>query len=199
MLNIAIFISGRGSNMEALLKAISDGRLSGITPKIVISDKKDAEGLSIAESFGVKTKFIDCTPYKTKLVGQAEKEVISLLKENNIDLLCLAGFLRMIKENLLKEYKNRIINIHPSLLPKYPGLCAQAQALEDKASVSGCTVHFVDEGMDTGNIIRQTEVEVRKTDTVQTLSSRILKAEHETYWRVLSDIALGKIKIGQSK
>lgn len=195
-LAIAIFISGRGSNMEAILEAAAKKRLKGAEIKIVISDVAEAKGLAIARRYGVEAFYHDCAPFKTKLEGAAEERLIKLLREKSIDLVCLAGFLRMVKPALITAFKRRIINIHPSLLPKFPGLHAQKQAIDANASVSGCTVHFVDEGMDTGPIIRQRKVRIKKNDTEDTLSSRILKEEHHVYWRVIRDIAKGKIAIG---
>ncbi|MEK6795577.1 MAG: phosphoribosylglycinamide formyltransferase [Spirochaetota bacterium] len=196
-LAIAILISGRGSNMEAILEAIARNRLKNVQVKLAVSDIPDAKGLAVASRYGVPTLFHDCAPFKTKLEGIAEDRLIAILREKNIDLICLAGFLRMIKPKLIGAFRKRIINIHPSLLPKFPGLHAQKQAIDAKASVSGCTVHFVDEGMDTGPILRQRKVRVKKNDTEGTLSERILKEEHHVYWRVISDIAKGKIAIGQ--
>ncbi|MBI4978558.1 MAG: phosphoribosylglycinamide formyltransferase [Spirochaetes bacterium] len=195
-LTIAIFISSRGSNMEAILRAIRDRRLKNVSVALVVSDNPDAKGLEIARSFGVETMYLDCAPFKTKLEGAAEERIVSILREKNVDLICLAGFMRMIKRGLISAFRNRIINIHPSLLPAFPGLDAQAQAVAAKAKVSGCTIHFVDEGMDSGPIIRQAKVSVKKNDTEKTLAMRILKKEHSLYWRVLRDIVRGGVRIG---
>lgn len=195
-LRIALFISGRGSNMRAILENVKNGTLTGITPVVVVSDAKNAEGLATAKAYGVETYYLDCAPFKTKLEGDAEDRIITLLRKRNVDLICLAGFMRMVKTGLLTAFTRRIINIHPSLLPQFPGLSAQKQALEAGVAESGCTVHFVDAGMDTGPIIRQSRVPVRKDDTLETLSRRILQAEHRLYSEVLADIANERVAIG---
>lgn len=195
-LKIAIFISSRGSNMEAILENIKNGKLQGIEVRLVISDNENAKGLETASSYGVRTEYVDPAPYKTKLEGRAEDKVISLLREEGVDLICLAGYLRIVKEKLLSEYKSRIINIHPSLLPNFKGLHAQKQAIDAKAKESGCTVHFVDGGTDTGKIISQRKIKIEKDDTEKSLSKKILKEEHLLYTEVLNNIAKGKIIIG---
>lgn len=191
----AIFISSRGSNMEAILKNIASAKLCGIDVRLVIADNSDAQGLEIASQYGVKSIFIDPAPYKTKLDGEAQDKVIKILQEEGIELICLAGFMRMVKSKLIEAYEGRIINVHPSLLPNFKGLRAQKQAIDAGAKESGCTIHFVDSGMDTGKIIAQTSVAILEDDTEKSLAKKIIKQEHILYSKVLQDIAYGKIEI----
>lgn len=173
---LAVLISGRGSNLQALIDAIEIGKLDAKIV-LVISDRPGAWGLSRAEKAGIPTKVIPWededgrTAYFEKMVG--------ILQEAQVDLVILAGFMRLLSANLIKAFPHQIINIHPSLLPAFPGLGAQRQALEYGVKVSGCTVHFVDEGLDTGPIIVQRAVPVCDSDTEETLSDRILAQEHE--------------------
>ncbi len=190
----AIFISSRGSNMEAILENIKSGKLKGIEVVLVIADNEDAKGLEIANNYGVKSMFIDPAPYKTKLDGEAEERTINILKEHNVELICLAGFMRMVKSKLITAYEGCIINVHPSLLPNFKGLQAQKQAIEAGAKESGCTIHFVDSGMDTGSIIAQAKVAISEDDTEKSLARKIIKQEHILYSKVLQDIAHGKIE-----
>ncbi len=194
-INVAIFISSRGSNMEVILKNIETSKLKGINVRLVISDNEDAKGLSIARKYNVRSEYIDPAPFKTKLEGLAEDKVIKMLQEENIELVCLAGFMRMVKQNFVKAYEGRIINIHPSILPNFKGIKAQKQAIEANAKESGCTVHFVDLGMDTGRIIAQRKVKIKKDDDEKSLSKKIIKQEYILYSKVLQDIANGKVKI----
>ena len=194
-INVAIFISSRGSNMEVILKNIGSSKLKGINVRLVISDNADAKGLSIARKYNVRSEYIDPAPFKTKLEGLAEDKVIKMLQEENIELVCLAGFMRMVKQNFVKAYEGRIINIHPSILPNFKGIKAQKQAIEANAKISGCTVHFVDLGMDTGAIIAQRKVKIKKDDDEKSLSKKIIKQEYILYSKVLQDIANGKVKI----
>lgn len=194
-IKVAIFISSRGSNMEAILKNIKSSKLSGIDVRLVISDNESAKGLDIARKYNVRSEYIDPAPFKTKLEGAAESRVIKMLQEEGIELICLAGFMRMIKQNLVKAYEGRIINVHPSILPNFKGLNAQRQAIEANAKESGCTIHFVDLGMDTGRIIAQKKVKIEKDDDEKSLSRKIIKQEHILYTDVLKDIASGKVKI----
>ena len=195
--NLGILISGRGSNMEAILKAIKKQKIP-INPTIVISNKPNARGLKIAQRLGVKTLVIESKNYKGKRV-QYDKKIISALEQNGVTatngLVCLAGFMRIISPYFIRKYKNRILNIHPALLPAYPGLDAQKLAIQNGAKVSGCTVHFVDEGIDSGPIILQAVVEVKNNDTEKTLSKRILEKEHVIYPEAISVIARKKIRL----
>ena len=183
MKNLGILISGRGSNMESILKAIKKKKIP-INPAVVISNKPNAKGLQIAKKLGIQTEVIDSSKYKGKR-QQFDKDVISVLKKYKVTptngLVCLAGFMRIISPSFIKQYKNKILNIHPALLPAFPGLDAQKQAVEFGAKFSGCTVHFVDEGVDTGPIILQEIVEVSPNDTEKTLSKKILVKEHRAY------------------
>ena len=183
--------------MESILKAIKKQRIP-INPSIVISNKPDAKGLKIAEKLGVKTLVIDSKEYKNKRI-QYDKKIIKELEKNGVTprngLVCLAGFMRIISPHFIKKYKNRIFNIHPALLPAYPGLNAQKQAIQNGAKFSGCTVHFVDEGVDSGPIILQSVVKVRNTDNEKTLSKRILTEEHKIYPEAVKLFARKKIRL----
>ena len=197
MIKLGILISGRGSNMEAILKSIKKKKIP-IKPAIVISNKADAKGLEIAKKLGVKTMVIDSVPFKGKR-EEYDRKLIEVLKENGVTskngLVCLAGFMRIISPQFIKKYKNRIMNIHPALLPSFHGLHAQDQAIKYGAKNSGCTVHFVDEGVDTGPIILQAIVKVTDKDTEESLSKKILVKEHLIYPQAVSLFAKGKIRI----
>ena len=197
MLNLAILISGRGSNMEAILKAIKKKKIP-VNPVVVISNKPDARGLETAKKLGVKTEVVNSHDFKGDRF-EYDKKIIAVLERYNVTpengLVCLAGFMRIISSEFIRKYKNRIMNIHPALLPLYPGLHAQRQALEGGAKHSGCTVHFVDEEVDTGPIILQYVVKVKEEDTEESLSKRILAQEHKIYPEAVRLFALGKIKI----
>jgi phosphoribosylglycinamide formyltransferase-1 len=195
--NLGILISGRGSNMESILKAIKKQKIP-INPAVVISNKSNAKGLAIAKKMGVQTAVIDSSKYKGKRL-QFDKEIIATLRKYNVTptngLVCLAGFMRIISPHFIKEYKNKILNIHPALLPAFPGLDAQKQAIEFGAKYSGCTVHFVDEGVDTGPIIIQEIVKIRDKDTEKTLTKKILTKEHEIYPKAVELFAKKKLSI----
>ncbi|MDP3780490.1 MAG: phosphoribosylglycinamide formyltransferase [Nitrosopumilaceae archaeon] len=197
MLNLAILISGRGSNMEAILKAIKKKKIP-VNPAVVISNKPDAKGLKIAKKLGVKTEVVDSQDFKGDRL-EYDKKIITVLEKYNITpengLVCLAGFMRIISPEFIRKYKNRIMNIHPALLPSYPGLHAQRQALEGGAKYSGCTVHFADEKVDHGPIILQSVVKVKDDDTEESLSKRILAQEHKIYPEAVRLFALGKLKV----
>ncbi|MFB5606258.1 MAG: phosphoribosylglycinamide formyltransferase, partial [Nitrosarchaeum sp.] len=201
MLNLGILISGRGSNMEYILKAIKNKKIP-INPAIVISNKADARGLKIANKLGVKTEIIESKDFKGSRF-EYDKKIISTLEKYGVTpkngLVCLAGFMRIISPEFVQKYKNRIINIHPALLPSFPGLDAQKQALEYGSKYTGCTVHFVDSGVDTGPIILQYIVEIKKGDTEKTLSKRILEKEHKAYPEAVRLFAEKKIKISGRK
>jgi phosphoribosylglycinamide formyltransferase-1 len=196
LLNLGILISGGGSNMEAILKSIKRKKIP-INPAIVISNKPNAKGLIIAQKLGVKTAVIESNDFKDRL--EYDKKIIMVLGNHGVTpkngLVCLAGFMRIISPEFVKKYKNRIINIHPALLPSFPGLHAQKQALDYGAQYSGCTVHFVDSGVDTGPIILQEVVKIKKGDTEKILSRRILKKEHQIYPKAVRLFAENKIKI----
>lgn len=171
-------ISGRGSNMLALDDAIRAGKIPNAKIAVVISDKADAAGLALARERGIETLAIERKGRKRE---DHEGEIIEALRERRIDLICLAGYMRLLSPCVINAFPRRILNIHPSLLPSFPGLDAQRQALEHGVKFSGCTVHFVDETLDGGPIIAQRVVPVFEDDTVETLSTRILEKEHELY------------------
>jgi len=183
--------------MESILKAIKKKKIP-INPAIVISNKHDAKGLKIAEKLGVKIEVVESKGFKGTR-AEYDKEIISILTKYGVTqkngLVCLAGFMRIISPEFVKKYKNRIINIHPALLPAFPGLNSQKQALEYGAKVSGCSVHFVDSGMDTGPVIIQAVVKINEKDTEESLSKRILKEEHRIYPEAVNLFARKKIKV----
>lgn len=194
MLSLGILGSGKGTNMQAILEAIRAGRLDARVA-CVISDVADAYILERARQNGIPAEYVDCAPFKTKLDGEAERKVLELLRRHGADFVVLAGFMRMIKAGLLAAYPNRIVNIHPALLPAFPGLEAWKQALDYGVKITGCTVHFVDAGMDTGPIILQRAVPVYDDDTPQTLHARIQEQEHIVYPMALQWIAEGRVRI----
>jgi phosphoribosylglycinamide formyltransferase-1 len=175
---LAILISGRGSNMVALAEAARDGRIPNAEIAIVISDQTNAGGLVIAKELGLDTLIVE---RRGRPRVEHDREVIAALQARHIDLICLAGYMRVLSREFIDAYRGRILNIHPSLLPSFPGLDAQQQALDHAATSSGCTVHFVDETLDGGPIIAQREVPVHKDDTADSLSARILQQEHQLY------------------
>ena len=183
--------------MESILKSIKKKKIP-INPAVVISNKPDAKGLKIAKKLGVNVEVIESKGFKGTR-WQYDKKVISILTKYGVTqkngLVCLAGFMRIISPEFVKKYKNRIINIHPALLPAFPGLDSQKQALEYGAKYSGCTVHFVDAGMDTGPVIIQAIVKVKENDTVESLSKRILKEEHRIYPEAVNLFARKKVKV----
>ena len=183
--------------MESILKSIKKKKIP-INPAVVISNKPDAKGLKIAKKLGVNVEVIESKGFKGTR-WQYDKKVISILTKYGVTqkngLVCLAGFMRIISPEFVKKYKNRIINIHPALLPAFPGLDSQKQALEYGAKYSGCTVHFVDSGMDTGPVIIQAIVKVKENDTVESLSKKILKEEHRIYPEAVNLFARKKIKV----
>jgi phosphoribosylglycinamide formyltransferase-1 len=187
--------------MEAILKSIKKKKIP-INPAIVISNKSDAIGLKIAQRLGIKTEVVESKGFKGNR-WDYDKQIASVLTKNGVTpkngLVCLAGFMRIISPEFVKKYKNRIINIHPALLPSFPGLDAQKQALDYGAKYSGCSVHFVDAGMDTGPIIIQAVVKIKEKDTEKTLSARILKEEHRIYPEAVNLFARKKIKISGRK
>lgn len=188
MLRLAVFGSGSGSNYQAIAKAIADGRLDA---KIVcvLSDVKDAFILERARRLGHPAIYLDCAPFKNKLDGEAEARAIDLIRQHGGNFIALAGFMRIVKPGLLNAFAGRIVNLHPSLLPAFSGLEAGRQALEAGAKETGCTVHFVDQGIDTGPILVQRKVPVLPDDTVETLMNRIHAQEHIAYPEALQKIA----------
>ena len=182
---IAILISGRGSNMVALADAVRDGTITNAEVAIVISDKRDAAGLESASERGIESLVIE---RGARTRQEHDREIISALAARQIDLVCLAGYMRVLSSEFINAYRGRILNIHPSLLPAFPGLDAQRQALEHGARVSGCTVHFVDETLDGGPIVVQREVPVHDDDTNESLSARILIEEHKLYAEAVAKV-----------
>jgi phosphoribosylglycinamide formyltransferase 1 len=191
MLNIAVFGSGSGSNYQAIAEAIDSGLLDARIA-CVIADVEDAFILERARQFGHPAFYLDCAPFTSKLDGDAERRAIELIREHGGNFIVLAGFMRIVKPGLLRAFAGRIVNIHPSLLPDFPGLHAGRQALEAGADETGCTVHYVDEGIDTGPVIIQKRVPVFPNDTEETLMTRIHEQEHTAYPEALRRIADGK-------
>lgn len=194
MLSLAVLGSGKGSNFQSILEAIREGRLEARVA-CVLSDVADAYILERARSAGVPAVPVDCAPFKTKLEGVAEDRVLQILKDHGADAIALAGFMRIVKPKLIGAYRHRMVNIHPSLLPAFPGLHAWTQALEYGARVAGCTVHFVDEGTDTGPIIVQRSVPVEDGDTPESLHARIQVQEHTAYPEALQLLSAGRLRI----
>ena len=197
LLKLAILISGRGSNMQAILNSIKKQSIP-INPVIVISNKPTARGLRIAKRYGVETAIVESKGFQGSR-WEYDQKIIDVLSRYRITpkngLICLAGFMRILSPEFIKKYKNRILNIHPAILPAFPGLDAQKRAIDSGVKYSGCTVHFVDEGVDTGQIIVQEVVKVRSDDTEETLAKRILAKEHKAYPKAIRLVAEKKIKI----
>ncbi|MGM0499646.1 MAG: phosphoribosylglycinamide formyltransferase [Bacillota bacterium] len=192
MLKIAVFASGRGSNFQSIIDHIKSGDIPAEV-KLLISDRQQAGALKRAEHEEIENVFIDPAHFETK--AEYEKELVGILKNAGVELVILAGYMRILSPFFVREFKNQIINIHPSLLPAFKGLDAQKQAVDYGVKFSGCTVHFVDQGMDTGPIIKQAVVEVKEDDSADDLAARILKEEHKIYPEAVKLIAESKIKI----
>ena len=188
---LGILLSGRGSNFEAIADSIHAGRLHAEIA-IVISNRADAPGLEAAKRRGLNAQLI---PSKGRIREEHDADVIMALKHAQVDLICLAGYMRLLSPDFIRAFPHRIINIHPSLLPAFPGMDAQKQALEYGAKVTGCTVHFVDEHLDHGPIILQKSVPVLDGDDVHSLSVRILEQEHTAYSEAIGLIFLGEIEV----
>lgn len=197
MINIAVFISGRGSNFIALHENIKKGVIKNAEISVVFSNKEDALGLDYARKENIHVIVIPSKDYKDR--HEYDNLIVKSLKPYNIGLICLAGYMRIVTDELISAYENKIINIHPALLPSFKGLNAQKQAVEYGVKFSGCTVHFVDGGMDSGAVILQKVVEVYDDDTEETLSERILKQEHIAYSEAVSLITDGKIELSGRK
>lgn len=177
MKKLGILLSGRGSNFEAIARNVQAGKIPGEIA-VVISNREEAPGLARAKEMGLNTRFL---PSKGKEREAYDREVVAVLKEFQVDLVCLAGFMRILSPYFIREFPHRILNIHPALLPAFPGMEAQKQALDYGVKFSGCTVHIVDEGVDTGPVVCQAVVPVLDDDTAETLAARILKEEHRIY------------------
>jgi phosphoribosylglycinamide formyltransferase-1 len=191
-MKIGILISGRGSNMTAIIEAVQSGLITDSDVAVVISDKTNAEGLIKAKERGIETLVIT---KKERTREEHDAEIVSELKNRNVELVCLAGYMRLLSPEFIRAFPNRIINIHPSLLPSFKGLDAQWQAIDYGVKISGCTVHFVDESIDNGAIILQKAVDIKDDDTPETLSARILEQEHMLYAEAIKLIIEGKYKI----
>ena len=189
---LAVLVSGRGSNLQAIMDSIDREELDAHL-SIVISNTKDAMALKLAEKHGIKTIFIDPSTYLNS--KEYDKALVLKLKEFSIDLICLAGYMRILGEEVIQTFEKKIINIHPSLLPAFPGLNAQKQAINHGVKFSGCTVHFVDSGVDSGPIILQTVVPVYDNDDEKSLSKRILEQEHYLYPKAIKMIQEKKIRL----
>jgi phosphoribosylglycinamide formyltransferase-1 len=195
-LALGVLISGRGSNLLAILDAIQEGKLDA-TVKVVVSNKANAAGLERAKERGTQTIFIDPKPFAQKENPREAYDVSvgTLLKDHGAECVALAGYMRIVTPELIRMFPWKMLNIHPSLLPAFPGLDAQRQALEWGVKVSGCSVHFVTEGVDEGPIICQKAVAINEEDTVETLSARILDQEHELYPQALQFMAQGRLQV----
>lgn len=189
---IVILISGRGTNMERLIQACQAGEIPAQVVR-VISDNPEAWGLQRAQSYGVPTVVVPARAFPDRAAFEAA--LLEAVREAAPDLICLAGFMRILSPRFVQAYRYRIMNIHPALLPSFPGLHAQRQALEYGVKVSGCTVHFVDEGVDTGPIIVQKAVPVLEDDTEETLAARILQKEHEAYPEAVRLFFEGRLRV----
>ncbi len=191
-MKIAILISGRGSNMLAIAEAANAGLIKNCEISVVISDNKDAQGIEKANKIGLKTVVIERNGRKRE---EHDAEIIAELKKYSVDFVCLAGYMRLLSAEFVLAFQNQIINIHPSLLPSFPGLNAQQQAFEYGVFLSGCTVHFVDEQLDHGAIIAQKSVMIEPNDTLQSLSEKILHEEHILYVETLNKLSTKKFEV----
>ena len=189
---IGVLLSGRGSNFEALADSVAAGRIPNAEIAMVISNREGAAGIQRAESRGIPTRVI---PSKGLEREAYDRQVVAVLNEHKVDLICLAGYMRLLSPYFVAAFPNRILNIHPSLLPSFPGLESQRQALEYGVKFAGCTVHFVDENLDAGPIVLQAIVPVEDKDTEESLSARILKEEHRIYPEAVRIVLDGKFKI----
>lgn len=185
---LGVLISGRGSNMEAIAAACRRGELPAQV-ELVLSNRVEALGLARARSFGLATAVVSPRDHRDR--AEFERALVARLVAHGVEWVCLAGFMRLLSSEFLGAFPARVVNVHPSLLPAFPGLEAQVQALAHGVKVSGCTVHFVDSGLDSGPIVAQCPVAVREDDTVETLSARILEAEHRTYVGALRQLLAG--------
>ncbi len=189
MKNIGILLSGRGSNFVAIADSIDAGRIPGARIAVVISNRPEAPGIETARQRGLKALII---PSKGRVREEHDADVVMALKEHNVELVCLAGYMRLISPWFVRQFPHQILNIHPSLLPSFPGLDAQTQAYQYGVKVSGCTVHFVDEDLDHGAIILQKTVPVLETDDEHALAERILEQEHIAYTEAIRIVVEGR-------
>ncbi len=193
MKKIAVLLSGRGSNFKAIYESIENKYIKNTYISVVISNKEDAKGLAFAKEKGIDAIFVNPKEFSSR--QDYDMRVADIIDSYNPDLICLAGYMRIVSEKFVKRFQNKLINIHPSLLPSFPGLDAQKQAVEYGVKFSGCTVHFVDEKVDHGAIILQSAVEVRDDDDEDSLSSRILKEEHKLYSKAVKLFLEGKLQV----
>ena len=189
---VGVLISGRGSNMVALADAVAGGRVPGARVALVLSDKPGAAGLALARGRGLETAVVE---RRGRTREEHEREVIGELRARGVELVCLAGYMRLLSLCFVGEFRGRVLNIHPSLLPAFPGLDAQRQAVEQGVKYSGCTVHFVDETLDGGPIVTQRVVAVHDSDTPDTLAARILAEEHAAYPEALALVCSGRYEV----
>ena len=189
---IGVLLSGRGSNFEALADSVGGGRLPGAEIAVVVSNREGAPGIERAKERGIAARVIPSKGLEREVY---DRQVVAVLREFKVDLVCLAGYMRLLSPFFVASFPNRILNIHPSLLPSFPGLESQRQALEYGVKFAGCTVHFVDENLDAGPIVLQATVPVRDDDTEETLSSRILAEEHRIYTEAVRIVLDGKYRI----
>ena len=196
MKNLGILLSGRGSNFEAIANNVAAGRIPDARIAVVISNRAEARGIETARSLGLTTLVI---PSQGKNRAEHDREVVAALQKHQVDLVCLAGYMRLLSPWFVQQFPRRILNIHPSLLPAFPGLEAQEQAFAYGAKVSGCTVHFVDEELDHGPIIVQKAVPVLDSDDEHTLAARILEQEHIAYSEAIKIVLEGKFEIAGRK
>ena len=192
MTRIGILLSGRGSNMISLADAVDDGRIPNAEIAIVVSDHAHAAGLQRAKERGLKTIAIERRGSRE----EHDREIVAVLKDHEVDIVCLAGYMRLLSPFFVEAYSERILNIHPSLLPAFPGMNAQRQALQQGAMWTGCTVHIVDETLDGGPIIAQRKVPILLDDTEESLSARILEQEHVLYAEAVALVIEGKCEVG---
>ena len=181
-IKVAVFISGTGSNLKSLIE-FSRGKRSPISISLIVSNNKDAIGLKYGRIFKIKQKFFD---FKIKKV--AERKILNTLRKNEINLICLAGFMKILSKSFIKKFRGKILNIHPSLLPKFKGLNTHERVIDNNEKYSGCTVHYVNSKLDSGKIIYQKKVKVRKNDTPISLANRILIQEHKIYPKAILKI-----------
>jgi phosphoribosylglycinamide formyltransferase-1 len=191
-MKIGILISGRGSNMIAIVDAVKSGQIPNSEIEVVISDKSNADGLEKAKARGIETLVV---ARNRRTREEHDAEIVGELKMRGVEVVCLAGYMRLLSKEFVQSFPDKIINIHPSLLPSFPGLDAQRQAIEYGVKISGCTVHFVDERLDHGAIILQKAVELAEAETAESLSAKILAHEHALYIEALKKIGEGNYKI----
>jgi phosphoribosylglycinamide formyltransferase-1 len=189
---IGVLLSGRGSNFEALAANVASGRIPKAEIAIALSNREDARGIEKARALGIEARVISSKGLEREAY---DKLVVAALQEKRVDLVCLAGYMRLLSPQFVSAFHNRILNIHPSLLPAFPGMEAQRQALEHGVKFSGCTVHFVDENLDAGPIVLQACVPIEDSDTPETLSERILREEHRIYAEAVRIVLEGRFRV----